>query len=403
MMKNEYMKKLAAALDAFSEETKKEVLEDYESHFAMGMEDGRSEAEICEELGPVELFIEELAQMEPKRSDEKAQGVQETREQKPVQVCAGAGTSELRQGQSVEMPRALQAAADADSAYLREGHAAGCKTIVVEGLHADVSVDRSPDDQVHVYFEDSESERQRLKFRFYFRQEGNTVYTGIRKAKTVSSFWSNISLGGEVRIVVQIPGADTEVEEVRISTVSGEQEVNGIVAGKICLESVSGDIGINGDSCVIFTAKTKSGDIEAKNFFGARGTAETISGDISVDWHVQTSKVKTTSGDVDLKIQSAGTLEVSSVSGDLQVQVVGTLKTADISTVSGDVDLDVSKGITGQMIFWKTVSGDLKVRDRHFQQIGSGRSGRVERAKEIGGTACSETKISTVSGDITIS
>lgn len=373
MTKNEYMKKLAEALDAFSEETKKEVLEDYESHFAMGMEDGRSEEEICEELGSVELFIEELAQMEPKKTDEKVQGVQEP-----------------------------QAAADADSVYLREGHAAGCKTIVVEGLHADVSVDRSPDDQVHVYFEDSESERQRLKFRFYFRQEGNTVYTGIRKAKTASGFWSNISLGGEVRIVVQIPGADAEVEEVRISTVSGEQKVNGLGTGKICLESVSGDIGINGDSCVIFTAKTKSGDIEAKNFFGARGTVETVSGDISVDWYIQTSKVKTTSGDVDLKIQSAGTLEVSSVSGDLQVQVIGTLKTADISTVSGDVDLDVSEGVTGQTIFWKTVSGDLKVRDRHFQQIGSGRSGRVERAKEIGGTACSETKISTVSGDITI-
>lgn len=373
MTKNEYMKKLAEALDAFSEETKKEVLEDYESHFAMGMEDGRSEEEICEELGSVELFIEELAQMEPKKTDEKVQGVQEP-----------------------------QAAADADSVYLREGHAAGCKTIVVDGLHADVSVDRSPDDQVHVYFEDSESERQRLKFRFYFRQEGNTVYTGIRKAKTASGFWSNISLGGEVRIVVQIPGADAEVEEVRISTVSGEQKVNGLGTGKICLESVSGDIGINGDSCVIFTAKTKSGDIEAKNFFGARGTVETVSGDISVDWYIQTSKVKTTSGDVDLKIQSAGTLEVSSVSGDLQVQVIGTLKTADISTVSGDVDLDVSEGVTGQTIFWKTVSGDLKVRDRHFQQIGSGRSGRVERAKEIGGTACSETKISTVSGDITI-
>ncbi len=399
MTKNEYMKKLATALDAFSEETKKEVLEDYESHFAMGMEDGRSEEEICEELGPVELFIEELAQMEPKRPDEKVQRVQEPQ---PVQVCTGAGTSELQQGQSMEMPRELQAAADVDSVYLREGHAAGCKTIVVEGLHADVSVDRSPDDQVHVYFEDSESERQRLKFRFYFRQEGNTVYTGIRKAKTASGFWSNISLGGEVRIVVQIPGADAEVEEVRISTVSGEQKVNGLGTGKICLESVSGDIGINGDSCVIFTAKTKSGDIEAKNFFGARGTVETVSGDISVDWYIQTSKVKTTSGDVDLKSQSAGTLEVSSVSGDLQVQVIGTLKTADISTVSGDVDLDVSEGVTGQTIFWKTVSGDLKVRDRHFQQIGSGRSGRVERAKEIGGTACSETKISTVSGDITI-
>lgn len=380
MMKNEYMKKLADALDAFSEETKKEVLEDYESHFAMGMEDGRSEEEICEELGSVELFIEELAQMEPKKLDEKVQGVQEPRE--------------LRE---------LQAAADADSTYLREGHAAGCKTIVVEGLHADVSVDRSPDDQVHVYFEDSESERQRLKFRFYFRQEGNTVYTGIRKAKTASSFWSNISLGGEVRIVVQIPGADAEVEEVRISTVSGEQKVSGIVAGKICLESVSGDLGITGGSCVIFTANTKSGDIEAKNFFGARGTVETVSGDISVDWYIQTNKVKTTSGDVDLKIQSAGTLEASSVSGDLQVQVIGTLKTADISTVSGDVDLDVSEGGPGQTIFWKTVSGDLKVRDRHFQQTGSGRSGRVEREKAIGGTACSETKISTVSGDITIS
>ena len=38
MTKNEYMTRLTAALSPFSTETQQEVLEDYETHFAMGLE-----------------------------------------------------------------------------------------------------------------------------------------------------------------------------------------------------------------------------------------------------------------------------------------------------------------------------------------------------------------------------
>lgn len=56
MNKMDFMNELSAALQGISEEERVEILYDYEEHFAIGKQNGKSEQEICFELGsPREL------------------------------------------------------------------------------------------------------------------------------------------------------------------------------------------------------------------------------------------------------------------------------------------------------------------------------------------------------------
>lgn len=56
MRKEEFLKKLGKALGDISEKERSEILYDYEEHFSIGMENGKTEEQICSELGdPVEI------------------------------------------------------------------------------------------------------------------------------------------------------------------------------------------------------------------------------------------------------------------------------------------------------------------------------------------------------------
>lgn len=54
MKKNEFFAQLRTAFAGMDEEVIMDILSDYENHFKEGMENGKSEEEICEELGNVE-------------------------------------------------------------------------------------------------------------------------------------------------------------------------------------------------------------------------------------------------------------------------------------------------------------------------------------------------------------
>lgn len=51
MNRNEFMYFLRSSLEGFSQQEREEIIYDYEEHFAVGMQSGKTEAEICFELG----------------------------------------------------------------------------------------------------------------------------------------------------------------------------------------------------------------------------------------------------------------------------------------------------------------------------------------------------------------
>lgn len=60
MNKEQFLKQLEASLKRLSMEERKDILQDYEEYFAMGMENGKSEQEIAASLGNPKQIAKEL-------------------------------------------------------------------------------------------------------------------------------------------------------------------------------------------------------------------------------------------------------------------------------------------------------------------------------------------------------
>ena len=60
MTKREYMQQLRRALEGYEQGFLQEILESYGEHFEAGLKSGRSEEEICRELGDIEELLREM-------------------------------------------------------------------------------------------------------------------------------------------------------------------------------------------------------------------------------------------------------------------------------------------------------------------------------------------------------
>ena len=63
MTKTEYLNALKNALKNTDESIMEEIVMDYEEHFQAGMENGKSEEQICEDLGSIEDLVEEIKEV----------------------------------------------------------------------------------------------------------------------------------------------------------------------------------------------------------------------------------------------------------------------------------------------------------------------------------------------------
>lgn len=67
MTKSEYMKILQEKLQRYNVAVEREILEDYEQHFAEGLAQGRTEEEIIKELGNIEDMLQEFSEEDLKQ------------------------------------------------------------------------------------------------------------------------------------------------------------------------------------------------------------------------------------------------------------------------------------------------------------------------------------------------
>lgn len=493
MTKQEYLDKLQAALGEKVPELMQEVMEDYEVHFAFGLKNGKTEEQICEELGDIEEFVEELAQMESSQkaakqsqtteqatdtdTDEdvehchgKVEGkgagqgfdwddiqhtvnkainsVQEFINQKNVQDLIYKGEEAIYQGSAVihekvreyfrgpafendsSAEETNEKAEGADTVKESETKESGMKNLVLEGLSANVLVEPSVDGRFHIDYQNYGSLKQQMQYRFYFREENDTIYTGVRKSKTAAGvFWENFS--PTMELVVKLPVTAERVEirtnsgdismrgvtakELRIGTSNGDQKIYRIKAEAMRASSISGDIQADQMDVTFLEIQTKSGDVNADDVKGEAILFRSTSGDVTVS-HVDCRELSMSSisGDATGRGVQADQMACTSTSGDSEIQgnfircrvesvsgdatlTAGRDLDASVSSVSGDVELCLNNGGRGFELTYQTVSGELEVRYGNEHQHLT-RKGQLQY-----GEKGSRIYFKTVSGDMKIS
>jgi DUF4097 and DUF4098 domain-containing protein YvlB len=161
-----------------------------------------------------------------------------------------------------------------------------------------------------------------------------------------------------VRFIVQVPMAAYRYDA--LSTASGD----------IKMESVAGEI----------NARTASGDITISKV-GGNVHVNTASGDISVSEAEGTVSANTASGDVEVeltRVDENGEFKIASVSGDVAVKApMGLGAQVDMATVSGGIETTFPIAIEEQ-------------------------EGPGQKASGIVGSGTARLKLSTVSGNISL-
>ncbi|MEO0367418.1 MAG: DUF4097 family beta strand repeat-containing protein, partial [Pseudomonadota bacterium] len=121
------------------------------------------------------------------------------------------------------------------------------------------------------------------------------------------------------------------------NSTSGDVQIDGLKAGSKT-KNVSGDITISNSGKYV-KAYTSSGDVKVYKCTG-EVHIETVSGDIDAEVQARRFEATTISGDVEGWIGDTYRVEMSSVSGDLEVAMnLADDGSIEASTVSGDIEL----------------------------------------------------------------
>ena len=84
MNKNEFLNELERSLASLPAEERREIINDFQEHFQAGAENGKTEAQLCEELGdPKSCAAQYLAEQRPVRPEAATPPVQNANVQRP--------------------------------------------------------------------------------------------------------------------------------------------------------------------------------------------------------------------------------------------------------------------------------------------------------------------------------
>jgi len=185
--------------------------------------------------------------------------------------------------------------------------------------------------------------------------------------------WVDLFRGKRFRVDFEI----TVPQECGIDaqTVSGQLTVSG-VHGPVETQSVSGEIDLE-DIVGPLRLKSVSGDVTCRRYVG-HIEGNTVSGDVVFDAvRVRSLQLHTVSGDVELRgvLEPAREHRLRTISGDIQLSLVDPDLTVEFRTASGDLESEIPSRI------------DRRNRKEYTVSLGDGRGHAI---------------VKTVSGDLTI-
>lgn len=344
MTKKEYLKRLSTVLQAYDEDTRNEIIHDYEEHFRLGFEEGKSEEEIIDSLGGIDDLVALLEDSAlPKASEHQTKASQK-----------------------------------------KTNH------VIVHGYTADVYVKPSLDSKINAHYVNHGSTKEKLMYSFTGNQEDDTFVLRLDQRDRLMNFFS---FGNQPRmeIFLEIPAG---LDSLTIKTLSGDIQIRDIEIKDLAINTASGDISCDQVSSLHISGNSASGDIDITNCT-ATLTMNTASGDVSVDQHEGKSvKMTTASGDIEYH-GACDVIECKSASGDCDLALARDCKVT-VSVVSGDTKIRL-RNDTARIasLAFSTVSGDIHC--THPSYVFKGKSIQFDTSNP--GTAI---RVHSVSGDVQI-
>ena len=204
-------------------------------------------------------------------------------------------------------------------------------------------------------------------------QRGNDIYVEPHLYEQERS-WLDLFRGKRFRVDFEI----TVPRECAVDaqTVNGDLEVQG-TRGPARVESVSGDVNI-ADLQGPMRIKSVSGDVQCSDYVGML-EGSSVSGDVDVHGRVRGVELHTVSGDISIDMEPGATgrdNRLKTISGDVEVGLIGSSCTCDFRTASGDLECDAPARVIREgrkdrtivvgdgrgRLHVKTVSGDLTIK-----------------------------------------
>lgn len=378
MTKNEYVDKLKETLVGFEEELAREILEDYEEHFEMGLKKGKSEEQICEELGDINEIAKELKGLEKEHSTSNTNKDGNT-----------TTNTEWKQEKAEEV---------------------NLKDIIVDALFADVIVIPSGSNQINLNYVNYGDQNQQMMYEFQSWQEGDKIFAKIFKKETSFGFFNYIKTP-HMKIEIRIPDY---FPNLHLNSTSGDMRLTGSKSNEVVVNTISGDIELQNYHSKTMQLKSLSGDVKIENSNGEILRCNSTSGDLRIEKvNYKDFTLDTSSGEIDL-IRAEGHSAISkNKSGDISIRDCKINK-VDSKTLSGEV---IIANVMADSFHMQSTSGDVRAEDSNITQFslqsisGDVRASRIKssiinassKSGDVSATAESkEWRASTISGEVSI-
>ncbi|ABX42333.1 DUF4097 family beta strand repeat-containing protein [Lachnoclostridium phytofermentans] len=378
MTKNEYMEKLKETLVGFEADITKEILEDYEEHFEMGLKKGKSAEQICEELGDINEIAKELKGLEKEHTSSKNNKEENT-----------TTNSEWKQEKTEEV---------------------NLKDIIVDALFADVIVIPSGSNQITLNYVNYGDQNQQMMYEFRSWQEGDKIFAKVIKKETNFGFFNYIKTP-RMKIEIKVPDY---FPNIHLNSTSGDMKLTGSKSNEVVVSTISGDIELQNYHAKTMQLKSLSGDVKLVNSNGEMLRCNSTSGDLRLERvNYKDYILDTSSGEIELIRAEGISVNSKNKSGDISLRDCRINK-VDSKTLSGDVTIE---NIMADSFHMQSTSGDVRAEDSKISQFslrstsGDVRASRIKssiinatsKSGDVSATAESkEWRASTISGEVSI-
>ena len=423
MKKDEFFAQLRTAFAGMDEELIMDILGDYENHFKEGMENGKSEEEICDELGNVEEIRQAFLDENPAAMTINVNSF----------VSNDSGAANKQSDSNIVFPiNRVTDTNNTDDANFNSNSDTvgnsdiydrfypGIKRVNAQLTDADIEIKKSSTNDVELSVtgglaDDMEALKETLRVS---ASVGTLSIQQEKKAGISVSYAASCLFGLKVGkysagIVIHV-AVPEQFEKIKVKSISGDIVANDISSGSFLVEAVSGDISVDQLNTKQCELNSKSGDIKTNNSSAKTLLIHTGSGDVGVE-ECQADELfaSSISGDVNVIACKADKMDVVSISGDIKAEFDKSAQCRAKST-SGDCKVTIGNQVDAVV---SSTSGDVNV--RYIGEIGlemalSSTSGDVsavcgeinskgkKKVQERFGEPDSKLKASTISGDIKV-